>query len=259
MAGPYSLMSGALSGGGAAAAVPGVGQVLGGIQAISGIAGLLGGSKGASAAAAQARKLTKAQRQILEEALKQLRANNPMLDQLRTSAGGLVNPITQDAQAAYQSAQEYDPATEDSALMRSYDIGARDSLNKDLSSATLPASLRGFTSGTGDSDRAGLIKDVLSRRSSMRGQYASSLAGTRRERKDAVTGRASDRLARGFSLLDPTGRTISQAGALQGPASGFGNLAQGYQAKADAFDPSPYISQISSGVNAFMKKKPWQI
>ncbi len=223
-----------------------MGNVVGG--AVEGVTG-----KGA---AEEAKKSGKSARKLTDAQARMLLANEPFLNYLREMAGGMIPNISEDAMGAYTRAREFDPAQETERAMQAFDSAQRESLQRDLGETNTPFSMRGFTEGNSSSDQSGANADLLTRRAFERGQYASGLKMREFDRKDEVTGRASDRLARGFGLLDPTGRTSATAGGLQGPVNTHMGMQQGYQDQAANANPGALIPLVGGALNGI--QMPWQ-
>lgn len=211
--------------------------------------------KGAQKAAEGAAKSSK---KITDEQLRQLKLLYPFLEKLGPAAMDLIAPVLQDAQTSAAQARQFDPAQETALAMQAYDTAAKQSLSTDIGTVNTGYTGRGFTGGNASSDQNAANEDVLARRAAERGQYASSLKLRETDRRDEVTGRAADRTARAFQLLDPTGRTSQSVGALQGPANTNLNLANMYQGQADAAagNASALVGLAGSALKGV--KFPWQ-
>ena len=218
----------------------GLGNILG---VVSGISSLLGGNKAQS----KANKMAAGQLTIQRDLYKLIKEMGPYFQ-------GLMPDLAGDAEDAAKYARSYDPGKDTEDALRSYDVGARESVNRDLASTTVPLALRGFNAGTGDSDRAAKTSDVLARRATHRADYASHLKQNEPLRKMQIGGMASDRVARAFQLFDPTNRA-------QGVSQGLAQLGGQYQQQAASYDPMGSIMSIAGGIKGFMpagKKMPWQ-
>ena len=223
-----------------------MGGIIGG--AIEGITGK-GAAEASENASNSASRLSRTQEEML-------RQNLPFLRALGEMAGSAAPSIFEDAMGAYRRGREFDPAQETARAMQAFDSAQRESLQRDLGNTNTPFSMRGFTQGNASSDQAGANGDLLSRRAFDRGQYAANLQLRETDRRDEVTGRASDRLARGFGLLDPTGRTSATAGALQGAANTQLGLAQNYGNQASNANPGALIPLVGNALRGV--QMPWQ-
>jgi hypothetical protein len=223
-----------------------MGNIVGG--AIEGITGK-GAAKDASKASKAATDLTKAQ-------ARQLQLNEPTLNALRQLFSGQMNQVYADSQAATQRAAQFDPAMETQRAMEAFDMAQKDSIRQNLEGNQAHFLDRGFTKGNAPSQASGADQEILGRAANERGQFAANLKMRETDRRDEIAGRAGDFNARAFSLLDPTGRTISQAGALQGAANTQMGIAQGYQNQAANANPGALIPIMSDAVKGI--KWPWQ-
>lgn len=200
-----------------------------------------GASKAADKAAGKQGKLADAQRDLLLE-------NLPLIQQMGPAAMKLIGPALSQAMGSYESAQQFDPAQETERAMLAFDTAAKSSLESDLGNTNTPFSMRGFTSGNGSTDQAGANADILSRRATDRGMYASNLKMNERNRKDEVMGRASDQTARAFSLLNPTGSSAAVSSGLQGPANTYGQQASMYGQQAGSAPIGALIPLIGNAL-----------
>ena len=207
-------------------------------------------------AAEEAKKSGRAARDLSRTQADLLRMQRPNLQQLGEWFSRMMPSINEDAMGAYTRAREFDPAQETDRAMQAYDMAARESLDRDLGNTNTPFSMRGFSQGNASSDQAGANGDLLSRRASDRGQFMAQMRMRETDRRDEVTGRASDRLTRGFQLLDPTGRSTSVAGGLQGPANTQMGLSQMYGQQAASANPGALIPIMGDALKGV--KFPWQ-
>lgn len=216
--------------------------------AVEGVTGK-GAAEEAKKSGRAARDLSRTQADLLKMAI-------PYLQQMGPLFSGLMGNVNQDATQAYQRAQQFDPAQETARAMDAYDSAARESLDREVGQANTPFSMRGFTQGNSSSDQSGANADLYSRRAHERGQFKAGLQLRETDRRDEVTGRASDRLARGFQLLDPTGRSTSVAGGLQGPANTNMQMSQMYGQQAARANPGALIPIVGDALKGI--KFPWQ-
>ncbi len=214
-------------------------------QAASAALSVIGMAQGMEAQRRQEREARRAGRQseaLTAEQLGILRENiRPFLSAISPEAIGLVGPIGEDARESMRRARLYDPARETEEATRGYDVASRESLTRDLSGARSGALTRGLK---GSSEEGMAVRNVLGRRASDRAAFVTGLRLSEQERRDAVTGRASDRGARAFQLFNPTGPGQAAISGLQGPAQSAAERSAFHYGLASQWDPSGYIDTI---------------
>lgn len=168
----------------------------------------------------------------------QIQALMPFLNDLISQQSGnykqLAGGVRDLGLKAINAGREYDPAADTAASMRSFDIGARESLNSDLANTRLPMQLRGLT---GSSEDATQTTGLLSRRANARGKYNADLVAGEKGKSMAMTSAAAGVGSPILQQFNPQSAIQGAAGILGGSAQMQSNMAQQNFANAGSINP----------------------
>lgn len=148
-------------------------------------------------------------------------------------------------------ARGIDPSKETADATRAYDVGARESLSRDLNQARLPLSMRGLKGSSEDSTFTG---NVLARRAGDRANFVSGLRLGEPGRKLGYLGQAGGIGLPIMQSMNPSALAQGGIGAIQGANQTAGNMAQFHYGQAGQINPMAGLQGINWG--SILKRKP---
>lgn len=220
------------------------------IPAISGAVGLVSQIGAQKSAQSNANKALKGQQAITDRQVKAYDQLLPFLQSLQGNASGLVGKIGDAGSAAYNNAMTYDPSQDTAAAVSAYDAAAKESLNRDITGASMPVSMRGFLGP--NSEATGQVRNILGKRAADRAGFVGGLKAGEFAKKQAALTQGQSGLLNAFQTIDPSARNAT--GILNAPAASYQGQAAMYTDRANSMDPTANISAIGNSLKAWTKR-----
>ena len=220
------------------------------IPAITGAVGLVSQIGAQKSAQSSANKALKGQQAITDRQTQAYDQLLPFLQSLQGNASGLVGKIGDAGSQAFTNASTYDPARDSDAAISAYDSAAKESLNRDITGATMPVSMRGFLGQ--NSENTGQVRNILGKRAADRAGFVGGLRSTEFQRKQQALTQGQGALMNAFQTIDPSARNAT--GMLNAPSASYQGQSQMYTDRANSMDPSANIGMLGSSIKQWMKR-----